>query len=88
MSKIPDNHLRALQFISMHPGTRRKAFPCGYRFDFEAPELLPSRRAPFRISTLYRLIDDGYVTKSGPVRLTDRGKALVRVAAEEPLGKT
>jgi hypothetical protein len=77
MSKIPENQLRALQFISTHPGTRRKAFPCGYRFDFEAPELLPSRRAPFRISTLYHLIDEGYVTKSGPVTLTNRGQAML-----------
>lgn len=71
--KLTAAQKKALAFVATHPGTRHKAFPCGYRFRFDAPEL---RRAPFRVSTIYQLIEMGLVTEEGPVVLTERGLGL------------
>jgi hypothetical protein len=75
----PATRRKALDFISTHVGARRKAFPFGYRFDFTDPDT-STRRVPFRIGTLYQLIEDGYVSRSGPVCLTKLGEAYLRSA--------
>ncbi len=60
---------KALEFIAMHPGTRS-----GPLFTFDAPE---PKRAPFRVETIYRLIQMGLVTQGKQVQLTDSGRAVL-----------
>lgn len=72
--KLTDAQKKALEFVATHPGTRHKAAPCGYRFRFDAPEL---KRSPFRVGTLYQLIELGLVTEEGPVVLTTLGNSFV-----------
>ena len=73
--------LKALRFVASHPGgTARPAFPCGYAWRFDAPEL---KRAPFRKETLYRLLDDGLIAIVGAnhvVKVTPAGLAALGVA--------
>lgn len=70
----------ALVFISSHPGTRAKAFPWGYRYHFEAPEL---KRAPFRSATIESLIAEGLVsTENDVVQISIKGKDLLRTYQE------
>ena len=60
MKQLPGAQLKCLQFVAAHPGGRRvKAFPFGYGYRFDAPEL---RRAPFRQSTLEDLIELGFIS--------------------------
>jgi len=49
---------RALAFVKEHPGYRVPAFPWGFGYRFDAPEL---KRAPFRLRTLKSLIAAGFV---------------------------
>ncbi len=74
------SQLRALRFVAEHPGgTARPAFPCGYAWRFEAPEL---KRAPFRKGTLYALLDLGVIAVGGDhsVTVTATGHAALRAS--------
>lgn len=62
-----------LLFVQKYPGTRHKAFPFGHGYHFDTPDTPDLRRAPFRMTTLDQLIAEGYVTKKGPVVLTEKG---------------
>lgn len=73
---------RALRFIARYPGTRRKAF-MGYLYDFSEHKL-PLKRAPFRLSTISRLICEGLVTSEGPVTVTDKGRARMKALLRVP----
>ncbi len=71
--KLTTGQKKALAFVATHPGTRRRAFPWGFAYHFDAPEL---KRAPFRVNTLNQIIEKRLVTHEGPVMLTDKGRAL------------
>ena len=72
--------LRALIFISTHPGTRRPAM-LSYRYVFEEPAL---KRAPFRLETVSELIHLGLVEavpvegkRTELVRISELGKQYI-----------
>lgn len=67
----PDVRQKVLAFVAKYPGTRHKAFPFGHSYHFTAPGVV---RMPFRLSTLNKLIAQGFVTKTGPVTLTLKGE--------------
>lgn len=64
--------LRALRFVAEHPGgTAHRAYPFGYSWHFDAPEL---KRPPCRKETLHRLLDQGMIAiKANQVLVTPRG---------------
>jgi hypothetical protein len=78
-------HLRrALQFVADHKGTAHAAFPCGFRYNFEAPGI---KRPPFRYTTIETLRSLGwlrlnaYSITSYRVELTSDGyRALQRTS--------
>ncbi len=74
--------LRALRFVAEHPGgTAHPAYPCGFAWRFDAPEL---KRAPMRTGTLYALLDLGMiaVSEDHAVTVTDAGRAALKAERE------
>lgn len=71
---------RALEFVSTHPGTRRKAM-FTHRYYFTEPKL---KRPPFRLETIEELVQRGLV-EAVPVKgqrfeivqISDLGKACL-----------
>lgn len=75
-SRLREPQVKVLRFVAEHPGGRRvRAFPFGFGYRFEAPEL---KRAPFRAKTLGCLIDQGYVLVTGGIiKLSAKGQAAL-----------
>lgn len=65
--------LTVLSFVAHYKGTRHKAFPWGYGYNFDAPSVT---RAPFRQRSLENAIHLGLVGVDADetLRLTDKGR--------------
>ena len=82
--RLTKAQLKALQFVACHPGGKvRRAFPCSFTWQFNAPEL---KRSPCKPQTLTALLAAGALEINWGHRGSDaEGAVLLTVAGVEAL---